>query len=322
MLSVRQLKKEKILLVIIIVIFVLLSSIIFAIFSMTSSKISNRVYINNINVSNKSIKEAKKILSSKICSSTSLHLTYEDFETTIFPSEFDFSFDINSTIQEAYLIGKSNNVFFNYFQIVSSIFTPYNISIKYNYNQEKLDYILDNINLNLPGIMAEPSYYIENNSLIICKGTDGITLCKEELKKIILDTLCNSNSTNTVNLTIPVKFAFSSQINIEKIYNEIHCEAQNAFIEKNPFDFHMNVDGVDFSISMEEAKSLLQKNSNRYIIPLTITKPEITINDLDKDIFVNCLSNYTSNYNVGNANRSNNVEIATRKLNNIIVLPR
>ena len=50
MLSVRQLKKEKILLVIIIVIFVLLSSIIFAIFSMTSSKISNRVYINNINV--------------------------------------------------------------------------------------------------------------------------------------------------------------------------------------------------------------------------------------------------------------------------------
>lgn len=319
---IRQLEKRKISLAISLIIFILLSSIIFAIFSMLNHKITYKVHINNINVSNKSIEEAKKIISSKINYSTTLHLTYENFETTILPSDFDFSFDINSTVQEAYSIGKNNNPFINYFQIISSIFAPHSISIKYTYSQEKLDYILDNINFSLPGIMVEPSYYIENKSLVICKGSDGITLCREEMKKLILDALCNLNSDNTFNISIPVKFAFSSNINIEKIYNEIYSEAQNAYIEKNPFNFHMNVNGVDFAISMEEAKSLLQTNSNRYIIPLKITEPEITINDLDKDIFVNCLSNYTSNYNVSNVNRSNNVEIATKKLNNIILLPR
>lgn len=42
--------------------------------------------------------------------------------------------------------------------------------------------------------------------------------------------------------------------------------------------------------------------------------------DID-NMFTNTLSTYSSNYNANNINRSNNLELATSKLNNVIVLP-
>lgn len=314
-------KRKIIISIICLITFLVISFIIFTIFCKKNSKIISKIYINDIDVSKMSIDEANKILLSKTDSSKSLHLTYKDFETTILPSEIDFSFDISSTVQEAYSIGRTNNIFVNCFQIISALFSPKHISVKYNYNQEKLDAILNNINYELPGIMVEPSYYIENDSLIVCKGSDGIILCKSDTKNFILSALSNLNSSNVIEIDIPVQFVSPHNIDIDKIYNEIYSEVQNAYIEKEPFNLHINQDGIDFAISMEEAKTLLQSDSSEYIIPLKITKPDITINDLDKEIFVDTLATYTTRYNVNNVNRSNNVEIATSKLNNVIIFP-
>lgn len=320
--SLKNLTKKKKIFITLISIFIF-SYIVFAIFCMNNSNIFSRIYINNINVSNMSIDEAKEKVSSELTSSKPIHLTYEDYEITILPSEIDFSFDIDSTIQEAYSIGRNNNIFLNCFKVVCSMVSPCNIPIKYTYSQDKLDYILNNISLDLHGVVVEPSYYVEDNSLIICKGYGNIKLCNDELKNSILYNICNSYSSfnDIIELNIPVKSSSPSNVDIDKIYEEIHTEPKNAYIENDPDVFHMSVNGVDFAISLDEAKSLFQTDSKEYVIPLDITIPDITIDDLAKDIFVDTISTYTSRYNTSNVNRSNNLEIATNKLNNVIVLP-
>lgn len=320
--SLQYLNKKYKTLITILCVFIFLY-IVFVISCANTTNIFSKIYINDINVSNTTINEAKEKVSSELTCPKSLHLTYEDYEITMLPSEIDFSFDINSTVQEAYLIGRSNNVFINSFEIISSMISSCNIPIKYNYNEEKLNNIINNIGLELPNIVIEPSYYIENSSLVICKGSGNIKLCKDELKTSILNSICNFNSSSNgiVELSIPVIPTSPSNIDIDKIYNEIQTNPQNAYIDKDNLIFHMNVDGVDFAISLDEAKSLLQTDCKEYVIPLNITPADITIDDLAKDIFIHTLSTYTTRYNTSNVNRSHNLEIATNKLNNVVVLP-
>lgn len=296
---------------------------VFVIVNNLNTNIISGIHVNGINLSNMSIDQAKEKLTTELHLNNTLHLTYQNYEATILPSEIDFSFDIDSTVAEAYSIGRNSNIFMNNLTIFCNLFSSNNVPAKYDYNKEKLDYIINNISLELPGIVVEPSYYIENESLIICKGSEGIKLKSQELKDLILSTISSLNSTSSeiIELTIPTELATPCDIDLDKIYQEMHTEPQNAYIEKDPFTLHLNVDGVDFAISMEEAKNLLMEDLNQYTIPLKITKADITVSDLGNELFTQTFSTYTSRYNVNNTNRSTNVEIATSKINNIIILP-
>ncbi|MDO5557366.1 MAG: VanW family protein [Clostridia bacterium] len=96
---------------------------------------------------------------------------------------------------------------------------------------------------------------------------------------------------------------------------------KDAYIEKNPLKVYSNVDGVDFAISIDEAKKFLEEIREEYIIPLKITKANKTIYDLGEDIFVEEISKFTTKYDTGNKERSTNLELASNKINGIIIKP-
>ena len=50
-----------------------------------------------------------------------------------------------------------------------------------------------------------------------------------------------------------------AQKSLEAIYNEIHTEPQDAYIIEEPFQVVPDVSGVDFAITMDEAKQILQE---------------------------------------------------------------
>ena len=110
-------------------------------------------------------------------------------------------------------------------------------------------------------------------------------------------------------------------IDIEKIYEEIHSEAKNAYIEEDPFVLHKDKNGIDFAISIEEAKELLTEQKDQYIIPLNITEAEVRVKDLGDKLFKQNLSKFTTIYDAGNTNRASNIALAAKTINGIILLP-
>jgi len=66
---------------------------------------------------------------------------------------------------------------------------------------------------------------------------------------------------------------------------------------------------------------LIKVEKDEYIIPLKITPPEIGVEDLGNDIFIHTLGDYSSKFNIYNYNRTTNVNLATQKINNVILLP-
>lgn len=288
--------------------------------NMGNSKILHNIYINGISVSSLSQNDAKEKLNSKLDDelTKTIKLTFEDYSVDFLPAEIDFSYDTSSALEEAYSIGRTGNIFTNNFRILVSLFKKTNLEAKYSYNEEKLNNIINNISVDIPNLVIEPSYYISDDTLIITEGTDGNELDKSKTQELLLSAI----TTNKESLNLPINYVSSQSIDIDKIHNEIYSEPQNASVTKNPYKISAEKDGVDFAISIDEAKKMASnKDASEIYIPLKYTKPEITISDLGEDIFGTKLGTSTTIYDSTNSNRSTNISIACEKIDGTILEP-
>lgn len=320
----KRIKKRIVAIIVVTSIFVffLLFSVIFALLNINNNKILKNVSIMGIDVGNMTIEEAKekinKIIETK--QSEELTLKNEEFETTLNLTQIDFKFDVDSAINEAYNIGKNGNIIKNNYSILFTNLFGNRIECKYEYDEESLEKKIDNISSKMPNVVVENSYYIEDEQLIIVKGKEGLAIKKENLKNSIIEEMKNIEEKYNV-ITIPTETVQPGEINLEKIRNEIYKEPKDAYISKNPTTVHPHENGVDFAISIEEAKKIIEEDKNEYIIPLKITVPKKTVEDLGEEAFPDKLGAFTTRYDPSNKNRANNVSISADKIDGTIIMP-
>lgn len=321
----RRVNKKKNIKVILIPVIILLLilmfiSVVFSLINMGNTKIARGVKIGTIDVSNLSKEEAILKLQNwyNETALNDIKLKYEEVEENIKIEQFEANIDIDKYVKEAYLVGKSGNIVKDNYDILFTMLFQKNIEAKIEMNEDKINQQIDELNKNLPNAMKESNYYIEENNLIITKGKSGIQIDKEEFKKLLNNTILKEENRE---ISIPIKETSPKEINIEKIYNEIYKKEENAYITENPIKVHPHVNGVDFAISIEEAKKILEEEKEEYIIPLNITIPEITLEKLGKEAFPQLLGTFSTTYNTDNTNRVTNLELASKKINGTIILP-
>lgn len=322
----KKVEKKKTMLPIIIgsvlVIFLLVFSVIFSLISINNENILDNVSIMGIDVSNMSKEKAKEAVTEVITSKMQEELTLkkDDYETSLNANQINAQFDIDSAINEAYNVGRDGNIITNNYGILGTWLFGKKIECNFNFDEESLNRKIDDISSKLPGAVVQNSYYIEDDELIIVKGKPGIAIKKDELKENILAKVKAVNKKYEIT-TIPTEEVESDAINLEQIRNEIYKEPQDAYVSKNPTTVHTHVNGVDFAISIEEAQEILEQDKEEYVIPLKITVPEKTLEDLGEEAFPDELGTYTTRYDPTNYNRSNNISISAKKINGTIVMP-
>lgn len=316
----KKIDKKVIFTILILLLFLLFISVIFSLINMGNNKIINRVYIGDINVSNLSQEEAKEKIETwyKETALSNIELTYNELSENITIEQFDASINIDELIKKACQIGKSGNIIKDNYEILFTLLFKNKIELNIQLNDEKIDKKIEEINGKLPDSLQKSNYYIEKDNLIIKKGKRGIQINSEELKKQLKEVIKKEENRKII---IPVNEIIPEEINIEKIYNEIKKDAQNAYISQEPLEVHSHVNGVDFAISLEEAKNILEEQKEEYIIPLKITIPEITLNDLGKEAFPQILGTFSTTYNTSNQNRITNLKLASEKIDGTIILP-
>lgn len=309
-----------ILIIFILVIFAIFSTI-FSLLNINNENIMTGVSINNIDISGLSKDEAKakveNVLDEKI--NKEIKVIYGEYESTINPKVIDAKFDTNKAIEDAYGIGRNGNIIINNYNILFSLIGKKDIETKVIINEEETEKLIKDIGANLPGALVETSYYIEDSNLIITKGKEGLVVNSEKLLELIYEKLNNKNI-NQEYIEIPVEVIKPEEIDLQKIHDEIYKEPQDAYYNKEPFEIHAEVDGVDFNI--EEAKQIISsEEKEEYTIPLKITKPEITINKIGTEAFPNLLSTFTTKYDKTNTNRTTNLQLAINKINGVVLMP-
>ena len=317
--------------IIAIIIVIAILSTIFALINSKNEKMLNGISINGISVSGKDKDEVKEILSEKIEAKKTEDLVVKldakteegaEYKGVISFEQLQLNYKLDEAIEKAYNIGRDSNIFVNNFNIVKTFLAKNNIEIPYEYNEEELNKQIDTINGQIPGAVIESSYDIDEDKkeLVITKGKEGLEVNPELLKQEVENEIKNVESSKK-EINLSTKNKEPNQINLDKIYSEIHTEPQNAYYTQNPFTLYPHVDGIDFAISMEEAKKILEENKEEYIIPLKITHPEITTDKIGSEGFPDLLAEFSTNYNPGAKDRTTNLRLASNKINNTVVLP-
>ncbi len=308
--------------IVILICFIILFSVIFALINVSNEKILEGISIMNVDVSGltkeEAIKKIQEMANAKI--EDDIALKYEDFETSINGKQLSAKFDVEKAIKEAYNIGRNGNIIQNNYKILQTKLKKQNIEMELYYDEEMLNSKIQDLSSKIPGAVKQSSYYIEGNNLIIVKGTSGIKIVDDEMKHCVIDKIKNIEEKDNI-LSIVTKTVEPDEIDLSKIKDEIYKEPRNAYVSKNPTKVHTHVNGVDFKVSVEEAQRLLDKSKKECKIPLKITVPKKTINDLGEEAFPDQLSTYTTRYDVTNYNRGNNIEIASEKIDGTIIMP-
>lgn len=304
----------------IIILFIMIFSVIFAILNINNNNILNGVKIEGIDVSGLSREEAKAKIETvyNAKKGEDIILKYNDFETTISQDILETNYDLDKAVNEAISLGKDGNIITNNYNILFALLGKKNIKVDMSINEERIKDEIENMQTNIPGTIIEPDYYVENDKLIITPGQEGIKISVDNLINRIKNTLKTASS-NQQYIEIPMDNVWPDKIDIEKIHDEIYKEVQDAYLTENPITIHPEVEGVDFDI--EEAKKILENDSEQYEIPLKITKPNVTMEKIGAEAFPNKISFYSTRYDGGDVNRSTNLELACEKINDVIVLP-
>lgn len=297
-------------------------STVFALINRDNETIFSGISVQGIDVSNLTIDEAKKKVSSIIGNhiSEEISLQHNDFQTVILPEQFGVSFDVDNAVEQAYYIGKSDNLIKNNYTILSLLLKNYNISPSINYDEDLLNSLIDSINAQLPDRVVNSGYSIDGTNLIITSGKDGILISSSDLKDEILSFLNDISSKNET-INIPVNNVGAEPINLDAIYKDIFKLPVDASYTTNPYVVYPSSNGLDFAISMEEAKAIISNQQDEYTIPLKITYPNVTTNQIGNEAFPDLLSQFSTSFTSSGYNRSNNIILSSAKLNGLVLMP-
>lgn len=307
------------------VLFVMIFSVVFALFNMNNEKILKGISILGIDISDLTVEEAKTKINNAIeerfkDENNNLILKIGENETSVTANTFNAKFDIDNAVIEADNIGRNGNILTNNYSILFTKLFKKEIKPRLYLDDSLLSDTIKDINSKMKDAIVDNSYYIEKNNLIIVKGKAGYIIKTEELKEKIYEQISNIH-TNYQTIEIPVEYKEPEPINLQKIHEEIYKEPQDAYVQKNPTVVHPEVNGVDFKISVEEAEELLKEDKEEYTIPLKITKPKKTINNLGEEAFPDLLATFSTRFDGSNYNRNTNIKLAAKKVNGTVILP-
>ncbi len=297
-------------------------STIFALTNRNSNKIVSGISVKGIDVSgltyNEAYEKVAKVYSEKM--KHNITLKHNEYETSITPEQIEAKFKIQEAIDTAYNYGRSGKVLKDNYSIVYAGISKIDINPAFSYNEKALSDFIDSTSNNLPDAVKQSDYYVDGDKLIINKGEAGLEVKKQELNSSIIKNIVEVNN-ETQEIQIPTTERKPDEINLENIYTEIRKSPQDAYYTKEPFEVHPHVDGIDFNISIEEAKSLLNTENQQVVIPLKITKPNVTTNQIGTEAFPNLLASYSTTFSTKAANRTTNIRLASNKINGVVLMP-
>jgi vancomycin resistance protein YoaR len=309
--------------IILIAIVIVVCSTVFALANKGNTNMINGIYIKGIDVSGLSKEDAKNKVSEIVNKHLEQKITikHDEYQTDINAQDFNCSFDIDEAVETAYELGRTGNIFDDNLKIVTGLVSRIDVNPGVKYDKALMDSEFTNINTNLPDLVLDPSYYIDGDSLHIVSGRDGVIIDIEELENILLFELNNMNE-KIDTIEIPVFHMNAKQINVDQIYSKVHKEAKNAeFVTEPEYKIISAENGLDFAISIEDARAMVLTPQEEYIIPLQVIYPEVSNNMLPDEAFPDTLGDYSTYYGYSAYNRATNINLATASINGKVLMP-
>ena len=195
-----------------------------------------------------------------------------------------------------------------------------NLVYDVNIDIKKFDKQINTIAKELGNEVVQPSYIREGDKLIVKTGTTGVKIDHTLIKQNVVNKLNVLKNAEVEVETIKVS---PEKVDIDKIQNAIKQNVQNAEYITETGVLVDQIIGIEIK-DIEEAKKIAEsvtEEGMQFAIPLKITLPETTIDNVLDELFRDTLSTYTTNYKTSEVERSENVRLAAETINDVILMP-
>ena len=207
------------------------------------------------------------------------------------------------------------------FQYLHHLASPVAVSPALAFSQEgeaQLMEAVSSLSADLSRPMEETVWTVDDAALVFTKGVTGMAVNEQVLRERIL----SAAATPEQGLEIPVSLteAAPPEPDFEAIHREIYQEPADAYLDAETKEVVPSVNGVSFDIAQARQKLEQTAEGADCRIPLTITPPDLTTEELNEKLFADVLSQ-TKSKCAGPSERWYNIKLAASFVNGTILLP-
>ena len=287
-----------------------------------SDKIHPGMTLGGVSIGDMTVSEATAALEKAGCdfAGGSVEVTLPgDFEFAVSAEQAGMAMSCAQAAQAAFDYGHSGNVFGDlvcYFKSITGSVSDAEIlaSASTDGVRAAVDKALADYNEHMG-----KGYEVDEESQTL-KMIKGLST-----KDIDADKLCESIINAFSDGSDAVRYEASGENaeapDFDKLHEEICAEALDAKYDPETQKATESRVGIEFDA--KKARELWDKAENGATvkIPLTVTQPKYTQEQLDKMLFADKLGSQTTGYASSNSNRATNVELSAKKINGYILAP-
>ena len=187
-----------------------------------------------------------------------------------------------------------------------------------------LEAILDDMDAQIGQAAVESTWELGEKVITFTKGQPGNLIQRDELKTEIFTRLGQGEMVTLAGsepqFAIQLKEALPQELDMKAILKEVETEVQNAEFNKAEKKFQTDSQGISFDA--EAAETLFESMAwgETQDLDLIITEPEVTLADLESQLYQDTLGTCSTNIS-GTENRVKNIALAAQIFNGTVLMP-
>lgn len=170
------------------------------------SKIYPGITVQDVDLGGMTKDEAKNKLTETFetaIDNKNLHIVIGDKQYELIYSDIIPKYDIDGTVEQAYMFGKENGIFKKYMYIKNASSEKNPIALGFSYDEEKLKVYEDKLQKNVTASAKDATISIEKGNITVKSGTEGKTINLDTLDQKLKESINGDlNSTNEVTVDV------------------------------------------------------------------------------------------------------------------------
>jgi len=291
-------------------------------------RIYKGVFIDNLYVGGLTKQQASELIKTNYqdkIQDLEIFITAGDNHETLKFSEIDVHVDVNDTVNKAFAIGRTGNIFDRFSEILEARSNNPVINVVFNYDKEKVEEKIQSLYDKTFIPVKEVELIIQDDVAIVRSGHHGESIDKDLLLKEVENHIQQLKGGN---INIPIETTKPAKMDVEDFYKKISREAQNAYVKVENNKVTVIPEVIGISVKKSDlaliAKQLEEREDIEMVIPVEKVIPEITEKDINNKLFKDTLYTAYTSYKTDtqtDKNRTENLRLASSKINGTILAP-
>ena len=307
------------------VIFVIISSVIgiSAYNILKYNYIYQGVYIGDVHVGGESrVSATEKLVDTyqKSLEDSSITITGKGISEDISYREINSVYTINQAVSQAYNIGRKGNVIKRLLVISRTKKENVNIDLNIQTNAEKITEKVKMFAEKTNVLVKEHQIDVLEEHIKISKGESGNKLNEQQAIEKIIEAVTAYQQDS---ITLTYSGVEPKPVEVDVLYDDIFIQPEDAFYEVEDYRLNIVPHVIGRKFDKEEAQKLINegKSKQEIYIPLQLLQPSLLKEELEKVLFRDELSSYTTKFDASNKGRSHNIELASGKIHGTVLAP-